>query len=577
MQRIDEGVVDRDHGPGAHLPRNLHGLADEEAHGLPIEARAHDRAAVVAVRRHREIIGDLNGGRRIERALDDETIIALAEHQIDDLDGALRRIGAELAVRTDADLAEADAAREEARFAEGRIAGDPEAEAQIIGHVEAGQRRLRHDAVDIFLAGVVEDVEDIDLLRFRRLGADGDQEVVRFTRQFQAVFQRTVSARRAAFNSQRSAQLREIMSRSREDLHAFARDGDVVVVIRLQDDRLLDIVVPRIERRDRRGAQHLDARKRAADRQQSSVLRSDLDRGILGVVLAANDRDLEVADNVVGGVEDTDPLAFQEAIGEPAVRIVGKAGDRHPIGGRAVLDDRMELDIAREGAIAGEVREDDIGKLAAGTERPVNLDELAVDRVDCGDVIVTAVAAGVADADLLADEEAFIDEAAEIGARAAGNLAVEAVIAEDKVAVENLRRPEPADHRIARAGCDGDAVDADDIRQPVGDDRDLYGGAGRLRQPDRVVVRVAAIGIEQSRAAAFEHDGAGRVVVNDFDVDIAGAGAQVREDIVVVGVSRQNVVALEVDDRRMRIFARDIVTRLNADANRVIPVGMVEG
>src|SRR5262245_60484227 len=123
--------------------------------------------------------GHLHRHVGIERALHVERIVPAAEQQVEHFDRALDAIGVELAI-DELNAAEADATREDRRLAERlRIAaGISRAEIEIIGEPKSRQCRGGRNAVAILLAAVVENVEDVDLLRFRRLRADGKQRSV---------------------------------------------------------------------------------------------------------------------------------------------------------------------------------------------------------------------------------------------------------------------------------------------------------------------------------------------------------------------------------------------------------------
>jgi hypothetical protein len=137
-ERIDQRIVDGNYCPDARQVVNLHRLTDEEAHRFPVEAGAHQCATIGTSCSHIKSVCYLDRRRRIEGTLDDEPVIAFAEHQIDHLNGAHGVVSAEIAVRIDTDAPEADAAGEEAGFTECRIAGHAKTKAEIISHVEAG-------------------------------------------------------------------------------------------------------------------------------------------------------------------------------------------------------------------------------------------------------------------------------------------------------------------------------------------------------------------------------------------------------------------------------------------------------
>ena len=137
---VDHGVGRIVVGEAGHEPRvgreagDLDGLADEEALGLPVERlRPRELHAHAAVGRDHDGARQLDRLVGIERALDVDVVVAVAEQEVDHLDGALGAVGDELAV-DELDRPEADAAGEDRRLAERlRVAaGEGRAEVEVL-------------------------------------------------------------------------------------------------------------------------------------------------------------------------------------------------------------------------------------------------------------------------------------------------------------------------------------------------------------------------------------------------------------------------------------------------------------
>ena len=82
-------------------------------------------------------------------------------------------------------------------------------------------------------------------------------------------------------------------------------------------------------------------------------------------------------------------------------------------------------------------------------------------------VVSVVIQAGAADADVLPHSEAFADEAADIGARATGDLPRATDILEYQAPFEDLNRALAADDFIIRRR-NRSTIDADNVRQTVG-------------------------------------------------------------------------------------------------------------
>ena len=140
----------------------------------------------------------------------------------------------------DRDGAEADAAGEDLRLAEGltlrSAVRGPEVE--VLGHAETTQRGRGHRAPVVRDAAVTVDVEDVDLLRLRRLRRDREQRAILLARQLQPELQRAIGARHAALDGERPAQACEQVLRRREGLDALANDRLVVADVGLELDVL---------------------------------------------------------------------------------------------------------------------------------------------------------------------------------------------------------------------------------------------------------------------------------------------------------------------------------------------------
>ena len=238
-------IVDRLDGEGGLESVDGDRLAGQEAEAFPIDSFLRDRAAIAAgIGRVGERAGGFDWPCWVECPFDDQTVIALAQHQVHDLNGRDALIGGKAAL-SEANAAEADAAGDDIRLAED--AGRCRSEVEIVRHAKAAQRRLGHHAGTVFLAAIVVNVEHVDLLAFGRLLADPEEEAVLLAREFQPVNQRSVGAGDATFNLQRSAQFREEMLRGWEDLGPLARNRRIEERIRLEADALLDEVIGVVE------------------------------------------------------------------------------------------------------------------------------------------------------------------------------------------------------------------------------------------------------------------------------------------------------------------------------------------
>ena len=289
----------------------------------PVEAGAEDRPAAGLARKGKRVC---RADRRVgnQCALDVQSVVAFTEQQVDHFDGALLAVGLELPIH-EGDRAEADAAGEDRRLAEERISKD-----QVLGHLEALQRGRGHHAAEVLLAGVVEDVEHIDGLAFRRLRADGDERRVCLARQLDTILERAIRPGDAPFDRQRTTQLRHQMLRHREELHALTHQRHVVERIGVQLELLLHIPSGVGEQHDRRRAGDLNVVRAEQEARihhdAGEVLVRDFERVILGGIGPADDGDLVIA-GIHAASGDAEALAFQERVRQPA----GAVGARQPI------------------------------------------------------------------------------------------------------------------------------------------------------------------------------------------------------------------------------------------------------
>ena len=568
------GVIEREVGDGPRPDQagDRHGLAGEEAERRPVEAGTHDRRADAAVTRDRadEVIGQRDRvrrshrGRRVQRALDVEPVVALAEEQVQDLDRALAAVGFELAV-DEGERAEADAAGEGRRLAP--ALGDRAGEGEVLGHPEAAQRRLGHDAGAVLVAGVVVDVEDVDGAALGRLRTDRDQVRVRLARHVNPVLQRAVGARDAALDGERSAQPRQLVERGREDLDALPGDRQRVRRVRVQVDRLLRVPVRRGERRLRGGPADPDARRgEVRPAGQERALARELELVVLRLVDPADDRDLEVgARRGVALVRaDPDALALEEALTQEAPDLAAGGQRQDHLADAAAVE---ELDGALEQPAAGEPADRRARVGAGGPGEPGRERHRVLGRR--GDDAVVA-RAPERDPDLVADREALLDEAAELAPVRAG----EHEAGDRQVALEEPRRDVAADRRH-RGRRDRGARHGDDVHEPVGQDRDRDVGGRPLGQPQRVVI-VRATELDERLALTLDRHDARRIVVIHLDVEEAGAGPQVRELVILAVTAPGLRAAHERQDRGLEILGLGVVARIDLDPDRVVPLAARE-
>ena len=243
---VEVVVGEADHDPLARDAGDLDGLADEEALRLPVERLRPGQVDLRLGRRcarvdQRELdrAGELDRVVGVDRALDVEAVVADAEHQVDDLDRALGAVRGERAV-DELDGAVADATGEDRRLAERlRVAARVgRAEVEVLRQAEARQSRRRHRAGAVLLRAVVEQVEDVDLLRLGRLRADLEQRAVGLAGQLEPELERTVGAGDATLDGERTLELPEAVRRDREDLGAVTCDRHVEVDVGDELDRL---------------------------------------------------------------------------------------------------------------------------------------------------------------------------------------------------------------------------------------------------------------------------------------------------------------------------------------------------
>ena len=201
-------------------------LADEEALRLPVKRlRARERDAAVAVGATLTVAGDLHRDVRIQRALDVERVVALAEQHVEDLDRATSRRRWRTAPST--------SEIEPKLMPPGKIAGSP----NVCGCRSSrpgrsrGRRPCRGPTASSRSAcrGGPDWLPSLKTLRTsicldsRRLRADREQRRRPSRRELEAELQRAVGAGDAALDGERAAQLGEQVRGDREDLHALAR------------------------------------------------------------------------------------------------------------------------------------------------------------------------------------------------------------------------------------------------------------------------------------------------------------------------------------------------------------------
>ena len=219
-QRVGHvGVV----GPPC-IPRSiLRGVAvDHQRRGRPATAGDGDAVAsdVAGVRTHhwclhREVAACVDGRepavRRagVQRAGDQQRVVAGTHQQVEDLD--VRSVGR--AVR--ALLAVADAGGEVVRVAERGLV-----EMQHAGQVQAGQLRAGERAGLVFLARIVEHVEDVDRRAFGRLRRDDEHRRVGLARQHHGIDGQVHRTAETAFDLQRALDVRQQVRLHRELLGA---------------------------------------------------------------------------------------------------------------------------------------------------------------------------------------------------------------------------------------------------------------------------------------------------------------------------------------------------------------------
>ena len=132
----------------------------------------HGRETAVRGNAHGPVVRELSAGH--ERALDRERVVALAEEQVDDLDGRGVAVGLEVPIGVERDRSVAHATRVLARLAERELEAARErlGEVEVVGHVQTRDRGRRHLPDEVLRAAVGVDVERVDLLPLRRLRRD---------------------------------------------------------------------------------------------------------------------------------------------------------------------------------------------------------------------------------------------------------------------------------------------------------------------------------------------------------------------------------------------------------------------
>ena len=357
------------------------------------------------------------------------------------------------------------------------------------------------------------------------------------------------------------------MTPTREDLDAGSGAGDGVERVGRHLDDLRQVPVLIGERRPHGDPDHLGVERVTVDPSDwQSTLDGELDLGVLGVIRAADDGDLQVG--ACGAVADSDPLALEEAVAEPARHVARNACEHDSAGGTVDLD----RDRALVQTLAGETVDGDV-RVAAGGERDRRVERHRLHRQRRDQ----SVDGGEADPNPneLTDEEALEEEVAEVAAVAAGQH--EARHTEVDETVEHRRLAVDPD-LVVVAGNDGYAVDRGDVGGAVGEDRDVDDGDGPLGQADRVVV-IGTAEFDHGVAIGLDRVQPSCVVVDDLDVESSRLAAQVGHGTHAARLEVGRVVggcARELDDDDLVFFLDTVLLGGDPDPNRDEPVGRVE-
>ena len=314
--------------PGDRTGRRAGARYVEIEHAIDLEqgvAATVDGRDPAVVRELATLTGDrVEVAARLERALDVEVVVSGAQQDVDDLDRRQRAVGAEHAVRVQADRPVADPAGVLAGLAERvlavgqvRVGGAQEVgEVEVLAHVQAGEGRRGELARQVFLAAVAVDVERVDLLPLGRLGGDPEDRGIALARQQDRGMKRAVGAGRAALDSERAAdaaeQVRLLAERSQagtprgelEERIGDERDDDRVVPVAAVGDRARLIGVAR------RGCGEVRDRGPLVDRQVSGVIPRQLVRREQAAQRRAGERDLVGP----GGIGPADQLDLEQAL-----------------------------------------------------------------------------------------------------------------------------------------------------------------------------------------------------------------------------------------------------------------------
>ena len=305
-------------------------------------------------------------------------VVALAEHDVDDLDCRQRSVGREdVGDRVDAHRAVTDAAGVLAGLAERARATAETGEVEALPHVQAGQRGRREGAGQVFDAAVVVDVQRVDLLPLGRLRCDLERRRVVLARQQHGGVDRAVGGRGAALDGQRPADAGEQVRLLAERLPVLAAGREEEE--RITDERDGRLLVPGTARRDRAGLRrvvlirsgegrngrplgHGQRDVRRGTGQQRRVIRDQQHVGLAR--RRAGDRvDLEER---AGERVDLEQLALEEAGVEPALAVVADQRAAQPVdlaGVRACGRRSVQRQLR-----VGNVGDDEVGRSAQALE-----------------------------------------------------------------------------------------------------------------------------------------------------------------------------------------------------------------
>ena len=173
------------------------------------------------------------------------------------------------------------------------------------------QRGRRHDACAVLDAAVVEDVEHVDLLALGRLRADREQRSVDLAGEHDAVVEAAIGTGDAALEGDRATQLRQHVRGGRVALRTLPHERDLEVDVGGELDPLQLVPVVGRERHCGGDAVDLDEAGAGCDRRRDR----ELERVVVRQVVATDDGDLVVTGV---GTGEADPLALEEAVGEPS-------------------------------------------------------------------------------------------------------------------------------------------------------------------------------------------------------------------------------------------------------------------